>query len=174
MSMANVVGFVQSVVLAVAAWFAWRTYRASQIEHRRAPRRRLLEDAFAELKALAYTIEVNSNESEISAAQRRLAISLASIRWMQLLSASEVAYATPRTIDWGRLQDATADLTYALRWLELDPHGLGEDPPGGNDDRAPLPSPPRNARERCHRSRLLRRLKEVYRLIADSITRRDR
>ncbi len=44
---------LQAVFLAVAAFFAGRAYRAGLIEQRRAPQRRHLEDAIAELKSLA-------------------------------------------------------------------------------------------------------------------------
>jgi hypothetical protein len=154
MSVLEVVGVIEAVVLAVAALFAWRTYHASVVDRIRAPRRRLLEDAIAELKKLAQTLEITDDRREIVAAQRRLSLALASLRWISVLSANEASYLEPDELDWHRMQDAMADLGYALRWLELDPRGMGEEPPGAYGDRPPLPSPPRTLRERWRRSRL--------------------
>jgi hypothetical protein len=155
-----VLGVLQAIVLAAAAWFAWRTYRAAQVERVRAPRRRLIEDAISELKRLAETVETYSSEmaspsstQPIRAAQRRLALALASTTWVPTHEAVEAAYVEPRELDWDKLQGAMADLGYAMRLLERDKAGFGEYPDEWlGEDRPPLAPPPKNLRDRWRRS----------------------
>jgi hypothetical protein len=160
----------QAVFLAAAAFFAWRAYRASVIEQRRAPRRRLLEDAIAELKGVAQAVDLESrtrlHPEVIRGHQQRLRIALAPIPTM-LPDAVEVAYGEATQITRDQLDSATSDLLFALRWLEIDPSGLGENAPIG-DDRHPLQlsAQPVGLRERWGQSRLRWRFRRVRGLFA--------
>lgn len=150
MSISDGVGLAQAAALALAAWFAWRTYQASRIEHRREPRRRLLVDALSELKNLAREFEFSPDTPGlVRGAQRRLALALAPIRWIAMNQTVFIAHADRDEIGWHEIQDAMADINYALGWLELDPKGLGEEPLSwGDGDRPPLREPQHGIRRR--------------------------
>ncbi len=175
MKVSDWVAVAQAVALAVAAIFAWSTYRNAQVDRRRAPRRRLLLDAIEELKALAYEAEVDvpgvgtKRLDIIRAHQKRLAISLAPVRWVMLTDTVRLAYVDAAEIDKNTIVDAVADLNWAISWLEVDPRGFGEvDLEFEGEDRAPLPIRSRTLRQRW-RVTVLGRLRLARRALADQL-----
>lgn len=89
MTVADGVSVGSAVLLAVGAFFAWRTFSLANTEHReareevrRAPRREFLGDVYRELKYLAAVAQERNSagsllSDKITGQQRRLQIALA-------------------------------------------------------------------------------------------------
>jgi len=106
----------QAGLLAVAALFAWLTFRAQGLEQRREPLRRLVMDAIADLKAYALDLDSSNQRLRLSIALELLPEESFSTPLENTKQLTEVPFSMGMDVQ-GMFDAAAAELSAALAEL---------------------------------------------------------